>query len=134
MGMSAGSRGGNVSDINMTPMIDVLLVLLIIFMIIQPMMQKTIDVQIPEENPEQATDNSIPQIVLEIADDGQMSVNTQPVASDQLQKRLEEIYTNRPTKALFVKASGEVEYQYVIEAMDAARGAGVKVLGGVIPE
>ena len=130
MAMSSGKKG-SMSDINVTPMIDVLLVLLIIFMVIQPMLQKSIDVQIPEKEQTDATE-AAPQIVLEIAADGAMAVNTQPVPPAQLEARLREIYTGRPDKVLFVKADGDVQYQYVIEAMDAARGAGVKVLGGVL--
>jgi biopolymer transport protein TolR len=133
MGMSAGgSKGGSMSEPNMTPMIDVLLVLLVIFIIIQPMLQKSIDVQIPEKEQQKATQPA-PQIVLEIAADGALAINTQPVAANNLETRLREIYSNRPDKVLFVKADGQVQYQTVIEAMDAARGAGVKVLGGVIP-
>jgi biopolymer transport protein TolR len=133
MGMSAGGgKGGSMSEPNMTPMIDVLLVLLVIFIIIQPMLQKSIDVQIPEKEQQKATQPA-PQIVLEIFADSRMAINTQPVAINNLEGRLREIYTNRPDKVLFVKADGQVQYQTVIEAMDAARGAGVKVLGGVIP-
>ena len=130
MAMATGNKG-SMSDINVTPMIDVLLVLLIIFMVIQPMLQKSIDVQIPEKEQTEATEPA-PQIVLEIDAEGGMAVNTQPVPPAQLEARLREIYTGRPDKVLFVKADGEVQYQYVIEAMDAARGAGVKVLGGVL--
>ena len=130
MAMATGKKG-SMSDINVTPMIDVLLVLLIIFMVIQPMLQKSIDVQIPEKEQSDATEPA-PQIVLEIGPDGAMAVNTQPVPAAQLEARLREIYTGRPDKVLFVKADGQVQYQYVIEAMDAARGAGVKVLGGVL--
>ena len=131
MSMSTGGSKGSIADINMTPMIDVLLVLLVIFMIMQPMLQKSIDVQIPEKE-QQENAEPAPQIVLEIAPDGAMSVNTQPVPTAQLEEYLRGVYTGRPDKVLFVKASGDVLYQYVIAAMDAARGAGVMVLGGVL--
>ena len=134
MGMSAGGKGsGSMSEINMTPMIDVLLVLLIIFMIMQPLLQKSIDVQIPDEAKEQTAEPA-PQIVLEIDAEGNMAVNTNQVPRGNLERYLRDIYANRPDKVLFVKADGNVQYQYVIEAMDAARGAGVKVLGGVLPD
>ena len=134
MAMSVGGKGsGSMSEINMTPMIDVLLVLLIIFMIMQPLLQKSIDVQIPDEAKSER-ENPAPQIVLEIDAQGNMAVNQQQVPAGGLEAKLREIYAPRPDKVLFVKADGEVQYQYVIEAMDAARGAGVKVLGGVIPD
>jgi biopolymer transport protein ExbD len=72
-------------------------------------------------------------IILEIGAQGELSINTQPVAKENLLRRLKEIYDNRPDKVLFVKADGEVYYQDVISAMDAARGAGVAVLGSVLP-
>ena len=132
MAMNLGGTGRDgMSDINMTPMIDVLLVLLVIFMIAQPLLQKTIDVQVPKEQPDPSNDPS-QQIVLEIQPGGVYLVNTQQVPQAQLQQRLTEIYTARPDKILFVKAQPEVLYQDVISAMDAARGAGVEVLGAVM--
>lgn len=133
MGISMGSGGQtSVSEINMTPMIDVLLVLIVIFMIAQPLLQKSIDVQIPKEEPSEQQADPVPPIVLEIEEGGVYRINTQAVTIGQLEDRLREIYTARPSKVLFVKASPDVIYQDVIEAMDAARGAGVEVLGAVM--
>jgi biopolymer transport protein ExbD len=132
MSMSAGSGGGGLqNDINVTPMIDVLLVLLIIFMMVVPMARKTIDIQLPDPNPAVAPANTVSQqIVLEVLPNGVFAVNKQPpLNKDNLMKRLKEIYDGRPEKLIFVKGDPTVKYQDVIFAMDMARQAGVKVIG-----
>jgi biopolymer transport protein ExbD len=131
MGMAVGGEGGGLShEPNVIPMIDILLVLLIIFMIIQPMMRKAIDLQLPDPTPVAGPPPAnVDQIVLEIGPNMQMSVNKEPVTRDRLASRLKEIYDPRPSKVLFVKADGTNKYQEVIWAMDVARGAGVKVIG-----
>ena len=134
MGISMGKTGrSDLSEINMTPMIDVLLVLLVIFIIAQPMMQKTMDIQLPKEerNPTQTQPST--NIVLQIEQGGVYKINTLQVPRAQLQQKLNEIYANRPQKIIFVKAGPDIVYQDVIAAMDAARGAGVKVIGAVLP-
>jgi len=130
MGMSAGGdAGGLTNEINVTPMIDVLLVLLIIFMVIVPMSRKAIDLQLPDPNPVAAPPSPpSDQIVLEVCTDS-YAVNKQAIAKDALVNRLKEIYEPRPDKIIFVKGCDTVKYQEVIFAMDAARGAGVKVIG-----
>jgi biopolymer transport protein TolR len=135
MGISMGKTGRNdVSDINMTPMIDVLLVLIVIFMIAQPMMQKTMDVQLPKEEKDKTTEpQQNTNIVLQIENGGVYKINTLQVTQAQLESKLNDIYRNRPQKIIFVKAAPDVVYQDVIAAMDAARGAGVKVIGAVLP-
>jgi biopolymer transport protein TolR len=133
MAISMGSSGrSGISDINMTPMIDVLLVLLVIFMIAQPLLQQTIDVQVPKERPDPADSDPSQQIVLEIQEGGVYLINTQQVPEANLETRLREIYAARADKILFVKAEPSILYQDVISAMDAARGAGVEVLGAVM--
>jgi len=134
MSMSTGGKkGGAMNDINMTPMIDVLLVLLVIFMIMQPMLQRSIDIQLPVEKDE-PTAPSVPPIVLEVFPGGQYLLNKSPVPAAMLQARLLEVYSNRPDRVLFVKADGAVKYGEVIMVMDYARGAGVEVLGAVLPD
>jgi biopolymer transport protein ExbD len=129
MAMSSGNSGGISSDINVTPMIDVLLVLLIIFMIIQPLNRQTIPIQVPPpQNTATATGPSN-QIVLEIRDDGTYAINGQVVPKDQLDTQFHSVYDARPVKLLFVKPGLNRVYQDVIEAMDIARGAGVLVIG-----
>jgi biopolymer transport protein ExbD len=129
-----GSTGtGNIADPNMTPMIDVLLVLIVIFIIAQPMMQKTMDIQLPREEKNQQPNPSNTNIVLQIEPNGVYKINTLQVRQSELQQKLNDIYRNRPQKVIFVKAGPDVIYQDVISAMDAARGAGVKVIGAVLP-
>jgi biopolymer transport protein ExbD len=130
MAMAAGGNKGLENDINVTPMIDVLLVLLIIFMAALPSMRKAIDLQLPDPTPSVAPANATSnQIVLEVQPGGMYSINTEKVDKTRLALRLKEIYDPRPEKIIFVKGYPGVKYGDVIEAMDIARGAGVKVIG-----
>ena len=128
-----GTTGGDSSltnEINVTPMIDVLLVLLIIFMMVVPMARKAIDIQLPDPNPAVAPANAVSQqIVLEVLPNGAFAVNKEPHNKDNLTKRQKEIYDPRPDKLIFIKGDPTVKYQDVIFAMDMARQAGVKVIG-----
>jgi biopolymer transport protein TolR len=131
MSMSAGdSNTGLTNEPNMTPMIDVLLVLLIIFMLIVPQNRKAIDIQLPDPQPATAPANAVSnQIVLEVLPGGSYAVNKAPVPKEGLKQRLKEIYEPRPEKIIFVKGDPSVPYQDVIFGMDVAREAGVKVIG-----
>ncbi|MGH7603477.1 MAG: ExbD/TolR family protein [Gemmatimonadaceae bacterium] len=130
MAMSGGTGGGLTNEINVTPMIDVLLVLLIIFILVIPMSRKAIDLQLPDPTP--PPDQSSPppsQITLEVLPGNTFRINSQPVTKADLSKKLKDIYDPRPDKIIFVKGDPTVKYSDVINAMDAARGAGVKVIG-----
>ena len=117
------------NEINVTPMIDVLLVLLIIFMMVIPMSRKAIDLQLPDPTPDNTNSGPPPsQIVLEVLPGGTFRINTQPVTKADLAKKLKDIYDGRPDKIIFVKGDPAVKYSDVISAMDAARGSGVKVI------
>jgi biopolymer transport protein TolR len=131
MGMSVGGGSSNLTnEPNVVPMIDIMLVLLIVFMIMQPMVRKAFDLQLPDPNPAVAPANAkSDQIVMEVFPDGKFKINTQEVTKEGLDRRLHEIYDPRPEKIMFIKGDPAVIYSDVIWAMDVARGAGVKVIG-----
>jgi biopolymer transport protein ExbD len=128
MAMTTGRRGGHVSAINMTPMIDVLLVLLIIFMVVQQGLQRGVQVQVPPPTNEQPAEPP-DQIVLEVAPGGSYLLNQQPVAAGALESTLERVFAPRPRKVLFVKGDEHVAYADVVRAVDISRSAGVEVVG-----
>ncbi len=130
MSMSAGASKGLENDINVTPMIDVLLVLLIIFMAALPTMRKAIDVQLPDPNPSvQPANAKSDQIVLSVNPGGKFLINTEEQTKATLPARLKAIYDGRPDKIIFVKGDPGVKYGDIIQAMDIVRGAGVLVIG-----
>jgi biopolymer transport protein ExbD len=112
---------------NVTPMIDVLLVLLIIFMAAIPEHRKALTGQLPAEEPT-ASAHEVG-IVLEVGPGGQYAINRRPVAASQLAQELETIYARRPDRTLIVRGDPSVRYQEVITAVDVARGAGIHAIG-----
>lgn len=130
MSMSNGNAEGSLSaEPNVTPMIDVLMVLLIIFMVIVPSSRKALDVQVPDPNPQQTDAPTNESIVLSVNPGGQFLINKEAVSAANLSARLRQIYDGRPDKVIFVKGDPQATYQDVIAAMDVARGSGVKVIG-----
>jgi biopolymer transport protein TolR len=114
------------ADMNVTPFIDVLLVLLVIFMMLNLYGRTSIRAQVPPESLGPAIGHS--QLVLELPATGAFALNGQPIPADQLETQLRAIFTDRSPSLLFVTAAPTRKYQEVIEAMDAARGAGVQLV------
>jgi biopolymer transport protein TolR len=124
-----GAKGGVKSDINVTPLVDVMLVLLIIMMLVAPMLQQGVSVKLPTaentvDKPEQQG-----QTVLAISKDKTIYLNAKPVQDNDLTRRVSELLENKTDKIVLIKADEEVEYSAVMNAMDQLRQAGIEDIG-----
>ena len=130
MGMAVSGKKGPKSDINITPYIDILLVLLIIFMVITPVKQMDLDVKVPQATPDNVPATPDPSvIVVSVGESAQIAINQELTDIATLGSKLLEIYSARANKNMFISASPKLPYGDVVKIIDIAKGAGVGDIG-----
>ena len=129
MAVQLGGGGGVKSDINVTPLVDVMLVLLIIMMIVAPLLQQGVSVKLPVATNTSEKPDTQEQTVLAIDSNRRLYLNAVPVLKDDLQRRVTEILENKKDRIVIIKADEDVEYSAVMDAMDALRAAGIEDMG-----
>jgi biopolymer transport protein TolR len=137
---TGGNAGGYSSDINMTPMIDILLVLLIIFMVIVPVTPKGLDALVPQppkdptKNPPQTDRTIVVQVIYRAGAAPTYKINETDVQKVELKPKLDQIYANRAEKVMFVRGDDDVNFAYVAEIIDIGRSVGVDHIGLMTPQ
>jgi biopolymer transport protein TolR len=134
MGMMVGGKRGTVSEMNVVPLIDILLVLLVIFMII-PVYHKGLDALIPQESTQEPV--KIPNdevVVVQVLADGTLRINQEPVAFDALGPRLEEVFKLRAGRTAFIRGDKPVEFGVVANVIDVMHTSGIASVGLLTPE
>lgn len=131
MGMTVGGSKGSMSEPNIVPLIDVLLVLIIIFMVITPIVPQGLDARLPQPSPDTGKHDADPSpaIVVQVTSGGNVLINQDSVSWDNLGSRLEDIFKQRAEKVAFVKGDDSVEFVQVARAVDIMRGAGIDNVG-----
>lgn len=133
MSMRVGSGKGPKSDINITPYIDILLVLLIIFMVIQPKTQYDLDARVPQKPSDEMVEQNVrilsDAIVVSLDARGSLLINSDPVTLDQLGTRLFDIYKQRSNRNMFIQGDPDLSFGDVVRIIDIAKGAGVGDVG-----
>ena len=126
-----GAKGGVKSDINVTPLVDVMLVLLIIMMLVAPMLEQGVQVKLPKANNATAKPQSQDQTIIAIGANRSLYVNAKPVQEAELATKVSELLENKPggERIVIIRADEEVEYGAVMSAMDALRTAGIEDIG-----
>jgi biopolymer transport protein TolR len=136
MGMSVGQKGGTMAEMNIVPLIDILLVLLIIFMAISPTISMGLDALVPQPAPPNAPQDVVTQqatIVVQVYGDGKLKINEEAATWDGLQARLDQIFKQRAQKIAFVKGDDTVFFGDVARAIDIMRAAGIDKVGLLTP-
>jgi biopolymer transport protein ExbD len=127
--MQLGGSGSIKSDINVTPLVDVMLVLLIIVMIVAPLLQQGAPLKLPQANFSTEKPDTADQTVLSITQDKNIYLNSLPVAKGELRRRVQDALENRREKIVIIKADENVEYGAVMDVMDELRASGIEDMG-----